>query len=57
VRKMGCSLVNDIRPAARIVQDVVREAEEVIAQLHRGKRRDAASEKDGGAIVAHNRGP
>jgi nitronate monooxygenase/enoyl-[acyl-carrier protein] reductase II len=31
-----CSLVNDIRPAAQIVQDIVREAEEVIAQLHQG---------------------
>lgn len=29
----SCSLVNDIKPAAQIVRDVVREAEEVIGQL------------------------
>jgi NAD(P)H-dependent flavin oxidoreductase YrpB (nitropropane dioxygenase family) len=29
----SCSLVHEIRPAAQIVRDVVREAEEVIAQL------------------------
>ncbi len=29
----SCSLVNDIKPAAQIVRDVVREAEAVIAQL------------------------
>jgi len=29
----SCSLVNDIRPAAQIVRDVVREAEDVIGQL------------------------
>ena len=31
----SCSLVNDIRPAAQIVRDVVREAEEVIGQFGR----------------------
>lgn len=29
----SCSLIHDIKPAAQIVQDVVREAEEVIARL------------------------
>jgi len=29
----SCSLVNDIKPAAQIVRDVVREAEEVLAQM------------------------
>jgi nitronate monooxygenase len=29
----SCSLVHEIRPAAQIVRDVVREAEEVLAQL------------------------
>ena len=31
----ACSLVNDIKPAAQIVQDLVREAEEVIEQMGR----------------------
>ena len=31
----SCSLVNDIRPAAQIVRDVVREAEDVIGQFGR----------------------
>ena len=31
----SCSLVNDIKPAGQIVRDVVREAEEVIAQFGR----------------------
>ena len=31
----SCSLVNNINPAAQIVQDVVREAEEVIEQMKR----------------------
>ena len=29
----SCSLVNDIKPAGQIVQDLVREAEEVIEQM------------------------
>ena len=29
----SCSLVNDIKPAAQIVRDVIREAEEVMAQM------------------------
>ena len=28
----SCSFVNDIKPAGQIVQDLVREAEEIIAQ-------------------------
>jgi len=31
----SCSLVHDVKPAAQIVQDVVREAEEVIARMQR----------------------
>jgi nitronate monooxygenase len=31
----SCSLVNDIKPAGQIVQDVVREAEEVLEQMKR----------------------
>jgi NAD(P)H-dependent flavin oxidoreductase YrpB (nitropropane dioxygenase family) len=31
----SCSLVHDIKPAAQIVQDLVREAEEVIAHMQR----------------------
>jgi nitronate monooxygenase/enoyl-[acyl-carrier protein] reductase II len=31
----SCSLIHDIKPAAQIVQDVMREAEEVIAHLQR----------------------
>ena len=31
----SCSLVHDIKPAAQIVQDVMREAEEVIAHMQR----------------------
>jgi nitronate monooxygenase/enoyl-[acyl-carrier protein] reductase II len=31
----SCSLVHDIKPAAQIVHEVVREAEEVIAQMQR----------------------
>ena len=31
----SCSLVHDITPAAQIVQDVVREAEEVIEYMKR----------------------
>ena len=31
----SCSLVNDVRPAGRIVQDLVREAEEALAALRR----------------------
>lgn len=31
----SCSLVNDIKPAVQIVQDLVREAEEVIEQMKR----------------------
>ncbi|WP_333334597.1 nitronate monooxygenase [Microcoleus sp. BROC3] len=31
----SCNLIHDIKPAAQIVQDVVREAEEVIAQMQR----------------------
>jgi nitronate monooxygenase len=31
----SCSLVHDITPAAQIVQDVVREAEEVIEHMKR----------------------
>ena len=31
----SCSLVNDIKPAAQIVQDLVREAEEVLEQMKR----------------------
>jgi hypothetical protein len=29
----SCSLIHDIKPAAQIIQDVVREAEEVMARL------------------------
>ena len=29
----SCSLVNDIKPAAQIVRDIVREAQEVIEKL------------------------
>ena len=29
----SCSLIHDIKPAAQIIQDVVREAEEVMAHL------------------------
>ncbi len=31
----SCSLVHDIKPAAQIVRDVVREAEEVIEEMQR----------------------
>src|SRR5262245_57263647 len=31
----SCSLIHDIKPAAQIVQDVMREAEEVIAHMQR----------------------
>jgi nitronate monooxygenase/enoyl-[acyl-carrier protein] reductase II len=31
----SCSLINDIKPAAEIVRDVVREAAEVIEQMKR----------------------
>src|SRR5438132_3847347 len=31
----SCSLVNDIKPAAQIVNDIIREGEEVIAELER----------------------
>jgi nitronate monooxygenase/enoyl-[acyl-carrier protein] reductase II len=31
----SCGLVRDVKPAAQIVQDVVREAEEVIAEMQR----------------------
>lgn len=31
----SCSLVNDIKPAAQIVEDIVREAEEALAQVGR----------------------
>jgi len=30
----SCSLVNDIKPAAQILRDLVRESEDVISQLH-----------------------
>jgi NAD(P)H-dependent flavin oxidoreductase YrpB (nitropropane dioxygenase family) len=31
----SCSLVNDIKPAGQIVEDLVREAEEVLEQMKR----------------------
>jgi nitronate monooxygenase len=31
----SCSLVNDIKPAGQIIQDLVREAEEVLEQMKR----------------------
>ncbi len=34
----SCRLVHDIQPAAQIVRDLVREAEEVIEHLHRGEQ-------------------
>ena len=35
MRSESCSLAHDITPAAQIVHDVVREAEEVIAHIRR----------------------
>jgi nitronate monooxygenase len=32
----SCSLIHDVKPAAQIVYDLVREAEEVIGHLHKG---------------------
>jgi hypothetical protein len=32
----SCGLIHDIKPAAQIVQDLMREAEEVVARLPHG---------------------